>query len=85
MATELNVHPAVQRANDVLGMAFAVQHQRLPMPTTLLISFRDGGVAHAWKVHGRLNQRFPYFLNRRFCPNPDFLQGEFWSTVPFGW
>jgi hypothetical protein len=50
----------------------------------LQISFRDGGVAPAWKIHGGLNQRFPHFLNRRFCPNSDFFQGESWLTVSFG-
>jgi hypothetical protein len=24
-------------------------------------------------------------MNRRFCPNPVFFQGESWSTAPFGW
>jgi len=43
MATELGVHPAVQRANDVLGMAFAVQHQRLPMPTDIADQFSRRG------------------------------------------
>jgi hypothetical protein len=53
MAIELGVHPTVQRANDVLGMTFAVQHQRLPMPTdiadqlnTMMVMHQSLGVVH---------------------------------------